>query len=366
MIIRILYRIWSLLPILSVTRDDNFGYNKLGNSEGLRFSILNLMLGHTIYYFLTLRHTDGGWKFRVKEKLLLTESQWHSDMEGTSVQFQDKDVHIKALSKTYICEHKADPEDDLMAQKEFLLYLQNNNSQRKSLSYEKMNYYTTLVLVFLPLIPTFFEHTFSETIKCIPPFSILYWILFGFLMYMLINWGILVLQFMAVSGIEKSAFKDLKDPPEGRCQQEQLLYSYYFDWQEERFETNLRVAYVGTTEVFIKAAIILIAALMLLPRIAEFVYHPPRTNETKEAAHICSINTSQLKDPFSEDSIALSELHTQICKSRPLKILVFASSHVEAEDIARQYLQPYGEYVDIVPYADMDLEPHIFKIALLN
>ena len=366
MITQLLYKIWSLSPILSVTRDDNYGYNKLTNSEGLRFSLLNLMLGHTTYYFVTFRRIDRKIKFKFIERLSLTECQWRSDQEGDNIPFLIKDAHIKELSKTYIHDHKGDTPDDLMVQKEFLLYLQNNNSQRKNLSYEKMSFYTASVLVFLPLIPTFFEHTFQKMVKDVWFLSILYLTLFHFLIFMLINWGTLVIQYMSVSGIEKSTFKNIKNPPEERNQQEQLLYSYYFDWQEERFETNLRVAYVRTTEVFIKAAIISIVILMILPCIADLIHHSPRTDETNKSAYIYSIDTSQLKNPFSEDSIAMAELHTQVCISHPKKILVFANSNIETENIIHHYLQPYREYIDIIAYTDMDIESNRFKTVLLK
>lgn len=358
-------RIWSLFPFFALTFDGNYGYNKNAERSKLRFSIINLKIGKRTYYFLTVSRKDGALQFRAKETLYLDECQW--EKVEADVPLREKDAYIEKLAKKYADEHlKELKNDEKIVEKEFLEYLQGNLSYRKSLSYDKMNYYTTIILVFIPLIPTFFRNTFSQNINGYFPLLITYGIAISLLIYALFNWGLLAIEYMSVTGIKKTLFSDMKEPPDGRNKQTQQLYSYYHDWQEERFDTDLRVAYVQETELFVKCAAFLLFVVIVLAGVANFL-DMPTTDLTQDGTEIVySFRTGELEDPFSADSLELAELHTDIRRNKPETMVVFIGTETVALDIVNENLRQYEEYIAINTYVDPELSAFEFKIAVLE
>lgn len=365
MLLNWLLRIWSLLPLFALTLDLNYGYNEKPERSNLRFSILNLRLGKSTYYLLTFVRKEGQLKFEPIENLRLDECQWKTLDSGVTL--KEKDSYIKDLSTKYVNEHLVGTDTDEKAiEKEFLGYLQDNLGYRKSLSYDKMNYYTAIILVFIPLGPSFFKTTFSPAVQNCSPFFYAYVTAGVLLLYCLLNWWLLAMQYMSVSGIEKSSFKEIKAPPEGRDKQTQQLYSYYHDWQEERFETDLRVSYVKETELLVKCATFLIVIVILLPVAAHF-WEKSFTSESRTDAEIVfNFDTVELEDPFSADSIELAELHAKIRRNRPEALVVFIGTETVAIDVVNENFRQYKEYVVVNTYADSKLSVSEFKVALLE
>jgi len=361
-------RVLSLLPVLALTYDENYGYNekpKEAKKSSLRFSIINLRLGKQTYYFLTVFCKDGKWKFKWKEKLSLDECQWMTEKAG--VPLGEKDTYFEKLAEEYADEHlKVLQDNEKVVEKEFLEYLQGNLSYRKSLSYDKMNYYTTIILVFIPLAPTFFRSTFSQNIHSYLPLLITYAIAASLLVYALFNWVMLAIAYMSVTGIKKASFSEIKKPPDGRNKPTQQLYSYYHDWKEERFDTDLRVAYVKETELLVKCSAFLLFVVIVLAG-AAYCLDMPTTNLTQDGTEIVySFHIGELEDPFSADSLELSELHTEIRRNRPETLVVFISNETVSLDIVNENLRQYEEYVAINTYIDSELSAFEFKVALLE
>lgn len=361
-------QIWSLFPFFALTYDGNYGYNqkpKESEKAKLRFSMINLRLGKRTYYFLTVSRKEGKWKLKLKEKLSLDECQWETVNAG--VPLREKDTYIEELAKKYVDEHlEVLRNDEKTVEKEFLEYLQGNLSYRKSLSYDKMNYYTAIILVFIPLFPTFFSSTFSPNVQGCLPLCISYAIATLLLSYALINWGMLAIAYMSVTGIKKASFSEIKKPPDGRNKQTQQLYSYYLDWQEERFDADLRVAYVKETELLVKCSAVLLFAIIMLA-VAGYCLDIPTANLPQDGTEIVySFHTGELEDPFSADSLELAELHTEIRRNRPGALVVFMSTESVAMDIVNENLRQYEEYVAINTYADPELSAFEFKVVLLE
>lgn len=360
-----LLRIWSLFPLFALTSDSNYGYNEKPERSRRRFSIINLRLGKSTYYFLTFTRKDSRLKFKPVKKLRLDECQWETGDSGVTL--QEKDSYIESLSNEYVGKHLSGIDDgEKVVEKEFLQYLQDNLSYRKGLSYDKMNYYTTIILVFIPLGPTFFQSTFLPAAQSCRIFLVTYIIAGILLLYYLLNWWLLAMQYMSVSGIKKSSFKEIKIPPGGRDKQVQQLYSYYHDWQEERFETDLRVAYVKETELIVKCATILIVFVILLSAVAHSLENSFAIISRDGTDVVFNFDTTELEDPFSADSLELAELHAEIRRNRPEALVVFIGMETAAMDVVNNALLQYEEYVAINTYVDSELSASEFKIALME
>lgn len=359
------FRVWSLLPLFSLTLDENYGYNKKPKKSNLRFSIINLRLGKYTYYFLTFTRKENKNKFKLKEKLCLDNCQWAS--EYPNIPLNEKNSHIESLSKQYVDEHLCSLENgEIETEKEFLEYLQANLSFRKSLSYDKMNYYTAIILVFIPIGPAFFKNTLLPNVQSCWPLFVIYTITAVTLFYFLVNWCLLAIQYVSVTGINKSSFRDIKHPPFSRDKQTQQLYSYYHDWLQERFDTNLRVAYVVETEMLVKCSALLLLLMISLPITATFLSVPITEAQQDGMKIVYSFNIEELKDPFSADSLELAELHAEIIRTKPRNLVVIIGTDSDARDVVNKSLQQYQEYIEIRTYTDSELSPFDFKIALLG
>lgn len=364
MLLCFLYKIWSLVPLFSITRDSNFGYNKDANKAGVRFSVLNIMLGDTTHYFITFIRKDAKITFSIYSKLSLSNCQWKLNGEGT---FSERDTYFNRIADDYIETHvKNLPDDEKDIEKEFLLYLQESISRRKSLSYDKMNYYTAIILVFLPLSLTFFKSIFTADICNNTLLLFVSCIVGGLFIYMLINWCLLALQYISVSGVNKSSFKALKEPPQDRSRIHQLIYSFYYDWQEERFDADLRVAYVATIEAFVKWAVLFLIILMLLPITAKYFNKAQDYSRPNDINTVFTTNITNLDTPFSPDSLTLSEIHVKIKSEQPQKLIVLVNENTNTMDTINENFGQYKDYIDIIILIDSHIPVDKFKVIILG
>lgn len=270
---KFLCKFWSILPIMALTRDLNYGYNELGLEKGLRFSLINLVWGSKTFYIISWVRPEERIHFSFLQSLLLDEYQWK--IEHPDINFADKNTHFETITEEYVNQHvkelregnSGEGAEDLALEQEFLLYLHQANERRVDISLNKMNYYTAVILVVVPLLFASIIKVFDYMTTLSAIFSAVVAILLALLTYMLCNWGLLAVEYMSVSGVERSQFNKLKNPEvEGRTRKDQLLYNYYFDWQNARFNANLRVEYVRNTEKFVKWSIglcVLVSVILL-------------------------------------------------------------------------------------------------------
>ena len=372
--LKFFFLLWALSPIFAQTYDENYGdYNYDWSSEERkrktrRFSLFQLRLGKVTYYFLTFDWKEREHHFHWAYKIKLDECQWAA---VDTCPMAERNEHIEALSKRYIDEHlETLPANSqtIQVEKEFLQYLQENLSYRKSLSYNKMNFYTTIILVFIPLAPSFYDKTFSANIQNSTILSLIYCVLAIFLLYALLNWGALAFQYMAVSGIKKSSFHDMKQPPENRSSIVQQLYSYYHDWQQERFYTDLCVAYVKQTELAVKCTAALLIILALIGPITNALDKSNTVQAADETVYLYSINADNLQNPFSSDSLEIAELHMNIRKYRPEGLVIIIGEQVSSETFAllKENFDQYEGKFETHTYVDQALSPGEFKIAIIG
>lgn len=358
--LKLLCQIWSLLPLFSLTRDSNYGLNNQKFDSGLRFSVINLRIGTKTVYLLTFTATEKHWKC----VLDLASCQWAAEGERS---LTEKDIYIKDLATAYVDKHLPKiSEQEQAVEKEFLIYLQNNLAERKGLAYQKVNYYTAIILVLVPIAFTFVKSIVMDDIIGKSRLFVFCIALSALLFYSLANWCILALQYTSVSGLSKSGFSDLKKTPGNRLKAGQLLYSYYYDWQEERFDVNLRVAYVKNIELFVKYSLLLIFILISFQVAINLVNRPVALTQDNLPKNVYDFNIEKLGDPFSPDSVTLAELHTKIKKTRPDSLLIFLSEHTQASDVVTLNMNQYAEYLGVSIYVDDQLKPYEFKIAILG
>ena len=196
----------------------------------------------------------------------------------------------------------------------------------------------------------------------------IYGVLTAFLIYALLNWGLLAFQYITVSSMEKSAFREIKDPPEERSRIAQQLYSYYHDWQQERFDTDLRVAYVKQTEVTVRCATVLLIMLALCGPVTKHIDRTYTNHTSDDVNYLYSMEVGELGDPFSADSVEIAELHADIRRYQPKRLVVITSGNVNVETAAaiEKNFYQYEKSVEILIYVDQSLTPDEFKIAMIG
>ena len=374
MLLKAILWLLSQSPVFALTYDKNYGdFSCNWSTEDRkrilkRFSAVQLRCGNTTVYFLTVVIAEKKLLFQWAHKITLEECQWSTISPRP---MSERNDYIKELSKKYVDEHLEKLQknaEELEIEKEFLQYLQENLSYRKSLSYDKMNFYTTVILVFVPLAPSFFDRTFSTYIQSHIMICGIYGVLTAFLIYALLNWGLLAFQYMTVSSMEKSAFREIKDPPEERSRIAQQLYSYYHDWQQERFDTDLRVAYVKQTEVTVRCATVLLIMLALCGPVTKLIDRTYTNHTSDDVNYLYSMEVGELGDPFSADSVEIAELHADIRRYQPKRLVVITSGNVNVETAAaiEKNFYQYEKSVEILIYVDQSLTPDEFKIAMIG
>lgn len=352
---KFLLYIWSLSPLFSLTYDKNYVTNENGETKNLRFSFLSIMLGVLTYHFFTITKICDKLNFKFVHKITMEGCQ--------NAGVPPEDLDLKKKSDDFVEHLAAISESDKDIEKEFINYLLNNEVHRIDTAFNKMNFYTGIILVFIPLL---FSGLSALNIKSsILDSSPIAYFLLTILFYSLLNWLMYTIQYMQVSGREKSAFKKIKKPDNNWTRCNQLLRNYYFDWQTMRNEAIYRVSFVANTErwvrwsigIFIMVIVSVIAGNALSElSVAELKSEPPLL--------VYTMQMDQLKEPFSQDSLTLSEIHVAVKKCIPQKIVAVTNGNSLTMDFIKSEFDQYEETVQVVFYNDTTLATNELKIIV--
>lgn len=228
-------------PIICLSDDSNFGTNEKG-VEGfktrIRISIFSFYFGVYRYYFITYKKGEG---IKLKHKLDFNSHYTFGDSEQTRVTTNQKNYLSNAT--------------EFAIDKEFILYLIQNETNRKNKAYNKINTYTTIILAIIPLIILLFKPEIFIDAK------LLVKILIILLLYTLINIGLFILQSNKVGANSRSTYAKLKS---SKGKEQEIIASYYFDWQHLKRESDKIVGFVKNIEGYIKAAIFVTGLIVVL------------------------------------------------------------------------------------------------------
>lgn len=359
--------IWSFSPIFALTNDSTFGTieckEKLSDySENLRISLINLMLGNNIIYFVTIHFSTK------KEELFSSISGKHFNFFvllslDAMQQFNPSASDMEKISSAYeqyICgddrtvskkTDKESPTDaDLEIERNFIIYKIQNEDARIQKSDTKVNLYSAISLALIPILVAtvdFQRLSYLSTIGKIVCFLCV---------YSFFNLIIHVLYSMRVRGIEKSCFKDFKTCPNHRNKE---IMNYYNDWQYLKRKADLHVSYVANIQNWIAFAFIFTIAISVWISFA--VPIKINTIQPVDSNTITSINLDEINTNYSISSVEWSKLDLAI-QQKSISRIYFISSNKSVNSILEKRITLIPNDISIVYLYDESLDKNIFKI----
>jgi hypothetical protein len=231
-------------PIFSVTNDKRF--HEVSRPEDsqlsdLRFSLLSFGIGTLKLYLFTYKK---GEPFKFMKLLYFRDIVVLPPDEVISEKVSNYHNHLTSKKAT-----------DIKNEIEFLKYKIEAEENRKSTAAAKINMYTTITLVLIPLM-------FSVGLKHVLGNNNAFVIItVTAIIYNTANLLIFIFTFYKVQSFSRSGFGDLKI---SQNHMTKLAESYYQDWYSIKSEATSFVSYVTNVERYTKYTIIFMILFMFL------------------------------------------------------------------------------------------------------
>lgn len=297
-ILNFLFLILSYSPILCISDDATFGTNVNGLHElkkRLRLSIFSFYFGAYKYYFITFKINNNRLDFKIKYKISLFDFN----------NFTDEDVkRVTNIQKEYLESNGHSDED-----KEFLLYKIESENNRKSIAYNKVNTYTTIILALIPLILIFYK------VEMFVKSHIVIKILILVLFYIIANICILLLQVNKVKEYSRQRYADLKkvDKKKG------IIMAYYLDYQCIKREVDRLVGFVKNIEIYIIGAVVCTSLLTIGNYIS---ISNNRYKQVAVSKNIYQIDINKLESKDNESMKVINTINEKVPDDDVIKVLV--------------------------------------------
>ena len=230
-IINFLLMIWSWFPILSFTKDSEFGELSIDFSSPVRpqtrewrISVLQIMLGAYKLHVLSVYRT-------VDQNTNKASLHWDLIRLLSLKKICDNSDHIQQIYTDYYDRLKGTSisAERLEAEKESLCYHIENENNRVEVSDNKMNIYATVVLTILPILLSISFDSILELFKI----NLIYKLAIAFALYFIINITLYLYRYLKVDGYSMSRFSDLKNEPDDTLTP-RLVAQYYHDFQSKK------------------------------------------------------------------------------------------------------------------------------------
>lgn len=223
---------WS--PVLHISEDSNFG--SVDKLSRVRLSFLAIPLGKNKFYFLSLVKDEviNKWKLEIYKCL---------NFYSVCKKEDQSQIDTKVNSYNAQIGNQLDI-DNLKIQIDFLKDKFNQNQERKSILYNKINNYTAIVLVFLGFIGYLLTELLNLNFYKINYY--IYWIMFVLLIIYTLNLSLFVKDGLSIQAYIRSKFGDLKNNPTYK----QLALSYYTDWYSSKNESQILSSIVCNIEEY--------------------------------------------------------------------------------------------------------------------
>lgn len=337
-VINIFLWIWSHCPVMCLSDDDYFATLKYDNMRNahLRFSILNIMLGDSIIYFLSYDIKNKKNSFIKMLRL--------ADIDGNVL----KDEGIDQIQKRFR-EHIAKlSNDDLEIEKEKLLYHIEREEQRISTSADKINIYATVILTVIPIAMALID--FSS----VRELSIVLQVMICIAAYDLLNICIYIFRTIKVRGIKKSSFSDLRGSSNRK---KEIVVQYQYDWQQLKYNAQLFVSFVLNLQEWVVVLLILIVGIFF--GISAQDDRKPLAAIKNTKSTVFTMDTEEIGIPYSDSAINWQTVLLDIEKKQCDQIIILIDGNKAPEEAKR--LARYKDLeVDII--TDRDLDKGKFKL----
>lgn len=300
-IINLLFHLWSFIPVLTLTDDNNFDEfipfrkNKSSTLRNWRFSLINIKLGLNIVYIITFTKTDfkiieilsfksiqsgcslyeKGFKkhleklnkryMKVKKEIVRYQNQTHNSKlipPSCSVCEEELKNYLERVDNQYLedeikFENNLDQLDDKSSfevLKESLRYRIQIEQSRINTAVNKATLYTSILLtVFVPIlvshegVKAFVSSWFNVFLTVVASYSFLNTILYIY--------GNIKVQSVSYSTFENLTESDNKSKT--------IVLQYWKDWQELKRKANTLVSYILNLEKWIIGYFISIVILVV-------------------------------------------------------------------------------------------------------
>ena len=332
--------VWSHSPVFSLSNDEKFATLEveqiLKKEAHLRISLINIMLGDRIIYFIS---------FDIKEKkikpchFLRLKSMKHFVLTEKDINEKQEKFrkHIKGLKK-----------EDLEIEKEKLCYHIQNEEKRIDTSINKLNIYTTIILTVLPLVLAMLD------MKKILTLSIPILIGIFFMIYALINICAYIFGAISVQGIHKSTFKDLR---EKRDKSKEILIQYQYDWQYLIRKSDLFVSFVLNLQEWVE--LVLVLAVVVSVSIPYSKSKSQNQTIKPEYDMVRTVIKDEINEPYNDSASEWQEVVMDIQKKRCKKIIFIVNKEENLTFLSE--LRKYDD-LEIKVVIDNTLEKEKMKI----
>lgn len=313
--INVILWLWSHFPILCLSDDDNFAtlnWKRIKDrNTHLRFSLLSIMLGDYIVYFLTW---DIKWK-----KMKLVHSIRLGDMEGILLT-DEKIAGIQDRYKNHIADLDS---NDLQIEKEKLCYHIQSEEKRIDTSIEKINIYTTIILTVLPLVLAIID------IKKITMISFPLLMSVSFMLYALLNICAYIFSAIKVQGMMKSSFADLRSSEK---KDKEIVLQYQYDWQQLKYKAQMSVSFVRNLQEWVM--LLLFLAVFFSIGISYDDTNAKIQVETVNVSPIITIDIKEMDEPYSDSAIEWQLLVLDIEKERYKEVIFIVNDSQEVSFVS--------------------------------
>lgn len=334
--------LWSYSVILAFTDDANFGTVEYTDSfrndiKRPRFSLLNIMIGSKIAYFITVD---------IKRKKI---NLFHS-LSLESI-FIFKESEMAEITQRY-SQHLAEIDDeDRGIERESLCYRIENEEKRIDKSSEKINLYATIILTVLPLLLAIID------LKKFLYLSIVEKVLLAIMAYAILNAIMYIFQSIKIQKINKSSFSKLRLSEEHN---KEINKQYQYDWQYLRKNADLSVSYVKNLQNWIIGAIGCLIIMVVINLGSNYIGQKNAAG-LPEMREIVTIVLVDLENPYSESSLELTELKLHIQQRTTKGIAIIVKEETKARELIDELQSTYGT-LDIKIFKDETMDENTLKI----
>ena len=331
--------LWSHMPFLALIDENNFlapRINDNKNDRKLRFNLINLLLGQVLVQIFSFPIRSNNTKF----KLLYITSL------SKNIRFNISDEKEKQLERQYHEHLKKLKDKDIEVEKEALIRKLENAESRIEYSYTKINVYTSVVLVLIPLLFT----TFIEQFKRINSLKEI--IVLTLLVYSFINLCILIFQAIRVRDFKMSSFMDLKNSED---KANELNWQIYYDWQQTNKKADMFVSFVSYCQEWIIGIMFFTVVLF-----GEIMYiNPPEVYVNQGTVY--TIDITSIDDVYTDSAYSWHKILTELHSDKYERVIVLKNN--KDLNAIERYLEKFKNQ-EAIYLEDRTLSQNEIKIIL--
>ena len=297
--VNLLFNIWTYLPFLAITDELVFSASEKETEKPHKYylSLINILFGEKRIQFVSAPILQPN------KKVIIFRVIQFSQMD----RFKISGDKVKQLENDYKQHYDTLSENDKTIEKEELLRHLEEQESRIETSFNKINAFTTIIVAVIPILITLFDWSKLGNINTVNK------IVFAVLIYANINLCAWVFQANNVRGIEKSAFRDLKNSKEKSKEQN---WQIYFDWQQIMKKADMYVSFV----MYIKTWVLIVIFVSII--FFAVVQNIRKTDNESMNDRVYTVETNLIEKTYDESAIRWNRLLAELQENEYKRVLV--------------------------------------------